>query len=115
MASQTEAKQVHTLISYYLKKYKEKYGFAAIVNRNRARWYVGNMLIDMTIDDAKGLIDYYFDTFGEKGHDLEWFLYNYDKLQVARVKRDEDAAALAHIRAESKRRAEEWRKKIGNN
>lgn len=115
MTSRSEVQQVHIFLSYYLKKYKAKYGFAAVVNRNRTRWSVSNMLMDMTLDDAKGLLDFYFDTVGEKGHDLEWFLYNYDKLQVAKEKRDKDAAALAHIRAESKRRAEEWRKKIGNN
>lgn len=108
-------KQIHSLVTYFLQQYKKKYGFDAVVNRNRSRWAVGNMLLDMSIDEAKALIDYYFETASPNGHELDWFLYNYDKLEIARSKHADDAAALARLREESKRRAEEWRRKIGNN
>lgn len=110
-----QPKDIHALVSYFLKRYKETYGFDAVVNRNRSRWAVGNMLLDMTTTEARELIDYYFETKNPNGHDFEWFLYNYDKLSIARTASAEDAASLARLREESKRRAEEWRKQIGNN
>lgn len=104
-------KEAHTLSSHFKKKWKEKYGTAPVVNSHAARWAFDSMLMDMGPVDAKALIDYYFETASSNRHDLNWFLYNYDKLAQAKIDRDKDAAQLARIRKESQRRVEEWRKK----
>lgn len=115
MANTTKQEQ-HALVSYFGKKYKERYGFAPKLNRYAALWGFDSILRDMSPDDARGLIDYYFETISPGGHDLTWFFYNYDKLAEAKERRDKDAAALAEIRRNSALRAEEWRKKKrGNN
>jgi hypothetical protein len=108
-------KEAHVLTSHFKKLWKEKYGTNPVINSHAVRWAFDNMLRDMGPVEAKALIDYYFETISTNQHSLDWFLYNYDKLQVAKTERDKDAASLARIRQESKRRAEEWRKRIGNN
>lgn len=109
-------KQAHALVTYFGTKYKGKYGSEPKLNRYSARWGFDSILMDMSTDDAKALIDYYFETISPSGHSLDWFFYNYEKLAEAKEKRDEDAAALAVAREQTKRRVEEWRKrKSGNN
>lgn len=111
-----EAKQAHTLVSYFGTKYKAKYGYPAAVNRYSARWGFDSILMDMGLDEAKSLVDYYFETISTNGHSLDWFFYNYEKLSEAKGRRDEDVASLSVARQETKRRVEEWRKKkSGNN
>lgn len=103
------------MVSYFSKVYKDKYGTAPVVNRYKARWGFDSVLLSIDESETKKLIDYYFETASPNGHDLDWFFYNYDKLIIAMEKRDKDAVELARLREESKRRTEEWRKKIGNN
>lgn len=109
-------KQAHALTTYFGQQFKEKYGFEPKLNRYKARWGFDAVLMDMTADDAKALLDYYLSTASPNTHSLEWFFYNYDKLAEAKEKTDEDVAALAEIREQSRIRTEEWRKRrSGNN
>lgn len=108
-------KQAHILSHHFGQAFKKKYGFDHKFNRNKARWSWDNILMDMTMDETKALIDYYFTTISPNGHTLEWFFYNYDKLAEAKEKVDEDRRALAEIRERTRIRTEEWRKKRGNN
>lgn len=102
--------------SYFGQQYKEKYGYDHRFNRNKARWSWDNILMDMTLTEAKELIDYYLTTVSPNGHTLEWFFYNYDKLAEAKEKTDADRKRLALIREATRLRTEEWRKKqSGNN
>lgn len=105
-------KQAQTLVSYFGKKYKEKYDTAPVLNRYKARWGFDAILMDMSESKVKDLIDYYLETYSPNMHDLDWFFYNYDKLDQAKRDRDKDAVALAALREQSKKRTEEWRKKI---
>lgn len=102
------------LVSYFEKVYKNKYGVKVVVNKHSARWFFETLLQDITPTEGRALIDYYFTTAGSQGHTFEWFQYNYEKLIRAKIEADKDAAAQSLARAESKRRAEEWRKNIGN-
>lgn len=105
-------KQAHALVSYFQKQYEARYGCKPKrVNRYAARWGFDSILMDMSEDDAKSLIDYYLTTVSQNNHALDWFFYNYEKLIEAKEKHEKDAAALARIREESKKRAEEWRQK----
>lgn len=109
-------KECHALVTYFSKKYKEKYGIAPKVNRYSARWGFDSILMDMKSDEIMTIVDFYFETFNQSGHSLEWFFYNYDKLASAKEDRDKDAAELAVIRERTRKRTEEWRKKrSGNN
>lgn len=108
-------KEAHALSSYFKKLWKAKYGMEPVVNSHAARWAFDSMLMDMGPVEARTLIEFYFETASPNRHDLNWFLYNYDKLQAAKRDTEVDKAQLARLREESKRRVEEWRKKNGNN
>lgn len=112
----TPKQQSHALVTYFIKKYEERYNIKPKVNRYVVRWGFEDVLADMDYAEAQSLIDYYFETLSTNNHELQWFFYNYDKLAVAKDRRDEDRAALERIRQDSKRRTEEWRKRqVGDN
>lgn len=105
------AKDCHVLISYFMKKYKEKYKVEPAVNRHSARWGFDSVLMDLSVQDVKGLMDYYFTTDSTKRHSLDWFLYNYEKLIEAMTEQLRDAQRRAKLRKESEERAKEWRER----
>lgn len=107
------AKDAHTLTSYYKAGYKKKYGRDPIMNRYAARWGFDAVLMDMSLTEAKELIDYYFRTESPRQHSLEWFLYNYEKLIESRTIREADDALQQKIMAETAERARRWRE-LGN-
>jgi len=107
--------QCHALISYYIKKYKEKYkGAEPVVNRHSARWGFDSVLMGMSPDEAKEVIDYYFKTTSTRKHSLDWFFYNYEKLIAGKNELAEDQARREKLRRESEERAREWMQRIGN-
>lgn len=102
-------KDCHTLTSYFLKQYEAKYGVPAPVNRHTARWGFDSVLLSMGIEQAKELIDYYLRTASPNRHQLDWFFYNYEKLQKAMDEGKEDDEHRRKLMEESKIRAEQWR------
>jgi hypothetical protein len=117
-----DAKSANILSSYYAKLYKEKYNVKPIFNRHVARWGFDNVLSDMSVDEIKSLLAYYFETTNttqNKKHSLDWFLYNYEKLIENQKEQEKDAEERKKIREESEKRAREWResgkKGIGDN
>lgn len=108
------AKESHAMVTYFEKKYHEKYGQRPVLNRFSAKYGFDSILMQMSTDECKSLIDYYMTTVSARQHALDWFLYNYDKLILAKLEQDKDKALLAKLREESKKRVEEWKKKIGN-
>lgn len=109
------AKDCHVLTSYYLTAYEKRHGRRPVVNRNIARWGFEGMLHDLTMAEVKDLLDFYMKTTGAHNHSLPWFHNNYEKLAASKRDRDADVAAREKLRAETKRKTEEWRKKIDNN
>lgn len=104
-------KDAYTLTSYFEKVYKAKYGDRPNVNKYSARYGFDAILTQMSVDECKELIDFYFANDNLK-HRLEWFFYNYDKLIENKQQVDDDEARLKMMREQSKKRAEEWRKKV---
>lgn len=101
-------KECNTLTSYFEKAWAQKYGRKSNVNRYKARWGFDAVLGGMSLDNAKELIDFYLTTANNRDHDLEWFFYNYDKLEDARDKAAEDRAEIERLKEETKKRASEW-------
>lgn len=104
-----QAKDCHVLITYFINGYEGRYGRKPEVNRYSARWGFDSILQDMSMVEARSLIDYYFTTPPTRRHELDWFFYNYDKLHVAMIEARDDAAHRRKLMEESKKRAEAWR------
>lgn len=102
------AQQAHTLTTYYMKKYEERYGEKPIVNRNSARWSWDNMMQDMTPVEIKELLDYYFASNSVKAHDLSNFFYNYDKILLSKKQYEEDRVDRKRMMQETKERTERY-------
>jgi len=107
MATPTAA-QCHALTSYFIKQYTAKYGKAPVVNRNIAKGYFQNMLMDFTSDELREVIDFFLTTQSSNKHKINDLFYGYDRLVEAMRQHNEDAALQQRLREETKRRTEEW-------
>jgi hypothetical protein len=107
------------LATHYYDRYKTEYGKAPTFNWITSKWNFEAILMGMSLQEAKDLIDYYFITPNTKLHDLGWFFNNYEKLVRAKQELAEDAAHRARLMEESEKRAAQWRNSgrqgIGNN
>lgn len=101
------AQQCHAMTTYFLNAYREVVGREPVVNRNKARAGWAGMLMDFTPTQAKELVDYYLDHFTNPK--IDWFLYNYEKVQEAKNDHDENELRLAKRRKETQERLEQWR------
>jgi len=88
MAKQ-DAQQAYALVSLYIALYKNKYSKQPIVNRYREKWAMQDVIDTVGFDRAKELVEYYF-RCNKPGHPLNWFLYNFDRIDDTLVKSDED-------------------------
>lgn len=106
--------QCHAMTTYYEKKFLEKYKVKPVVNRHSARWGWDSVLMGMSPEEAKSIIDYYFTTVSTKRHALDWFFYNYEKLIEGKNDYEKDRERRERLRHESEERAREWRERVGN-
>lgn len=106
------AQQCHALTTYFINQYGEKLGKSASVNRNKARWGFESVLMDYTPSQARELIDYYLEHYETPS--VEWFLFNYEKVDVAKQEHDENELIAAKRREATRQRLEEWRNRWQN-
>lgn len=111
MAQQKVMTDAGKLITLYLKLYEERYGKTVLVNRVKMKWLVADVIESIgNYGEATLLLRYYFRT-GKVGHPLDWFCYNFDKLVKMQQEMEDDAERQAKVRAETKKRREEWEKR----
>jgi hypothetical protein len=69
--------------------YKEKYGKMPFLNKYREKWAMQDVIDSVGFDRAKELIEYYFTT-GKSGHPLQFFFFNFDKIDAIQkeIKKD---------------------------
>jgi len=101
------AQQCHALTTYYISKYTEEVGKAPLVNRNKTRWGFEAMLLDYTPEQARELIDHYIEHYSTPT--IEWFLFNYEKVDEAKKEYEQYKVSSAKRLAETQKRLEEWR------
>lgn len=99
--------QCHALTTYFINAYEKRFSKAAVVNRNRARWGFESLLMDYSPVVARDMIDFYINHWDDPT--LDWFLFNYDKVDVAKTEHDAQELSRAKRRAETAKRLEEWR------
>lgn len=99
----------HVLITYFAKVYREKYGNSPVINRYRARYGFESVLMDMPMDEAKSLIDFYFVTVSTNRHSLDWFFNNYDKIINNRNEFEVEQERRKQQRLETQERVARWK------
>lgn len=103
--------QTHSLITYFLRGYVEKYeSQPRDFNRFRDQWGFQSMIEQYGLDRSRKIVDYYFET-RRPGHPVNYLLYNYERLHAIMVDKERDAENRRKLREESQKRVEEWRGK----
>jgi hypothetical protein len=84
-------KEPYVLIGLYENLYKEKYGRKPSMNKFREKWAMQDVIDSVGLDRAKDLINYYF-TLPKGGHPLQFFFYNFDRIDnaISEVEKDKE-------------------------
>jgi len=110
VAKKPTVQQCYAMIDYYVKAYKAHYhGQEPVLNRHSARWGFESVLMGCSPEEVKKLLDFYFQTKSQRRHALDWFFYNYEKLEESLVEIDKDRERREQLRRESEQRVAEWR------
>jgi hypothetical protein len=82
-------KEPYVLIGLYENLYNEKYGRKPRINKFREKWAMQDVIDSVGFDKARDLLVYYFKTT-KSGHPLNFFFYNFDKMDYAKTEREKD-------------------------
>lgn len=88
-------KEPYILISLYQSLYKQKYGSLPKINKFREKWAMQDVIDSVGIERAKDILVYYF-SLHKSGHPLQFFFYNFDRMDSAieEGKRDKERRRL---------------------
>lgn len=106
MAKADTAKQPYALLSLYEKLYSEKYNKSPRLNKFKEKWAMQDVIDSIGYERSRELIEYYFKVT-KQGHPLQWFLYNFDRLDDMLLQSEEDALRRRKMREATKRMVEE--------
>lgn len=98
-------KEPYMLIAYYEDLYSQKYSRKPKINRFREKWAMQDVIDSVGYDRAKELLEYYFKT-GKPGHPLNFFYYNFDKIDQMKHDIDIDKVNRERLREQTKRMVE---------
>ena len=99
-------KEPYILISLYQNLYKDKYGRAITINKFREKWAMQDVIDSVGFDRAKELLVYYF-KISKSGHPLQFFFFNFDKMDVMEIEIRRDQARRRLLMEETKKMIEE--------
>jgi hypothetical protein len=101
-----ENQQAYILIGMYQQLWKNKYNKIAVINRYKRKWDMLDVIQTIGYDRAKEVLEYYFDC-NKPGHSMEWFLSNFDKLDLMLRKSKEDKAHRDYVKGKTKELVEQ--------
>ena len=101
-----DAKQAYALVSLYISLYKNRYNKQPLVNRYREKWAMQDVIDTVGVDRSKELLEYYFKC-NKIGHPLNWFLYNFDRLDDVLIRSKEDVERRKDLRKQTKNLVEQ--------
>jgi len=109
--AEDRAKYGNALVSYYVKLWNVKYpGGKLKINRYSVKWGFMDVVDSVGMERGKEILDYYFKT-SRPGHPIQWFLYNFDKLDGIMDELADDELNKINVRAQTKARVEEWERR----
>lgn len=98
-------KQPYVLIGLYESLYLEKYNKKPRLNKFREKWAMQDVVDSVGFERAKQLLIYYFKT-SKYGHPLQFFYYNFDKIDRVQHDTEKDKLHRSILREETKRMVE---------
>lgn len=101
------------VISFYVKAYKVKYKVPPMVNRNKIKYDVINMLKDITMQQAYDIIDYYISHYLKP--QISDLLYKYDDLMEEMNTETRDKQLRSELLRETENNVKAFRERFGKN
>jgi hypothetical protein len=99
-------KAPYILMTLYQSLYKEKYGKVPQLNKFREKWAMQDVIDSIGLDRAKELLIYYF-SLPKSGHPLQFFFYNFDRIDSAVLEVEKDKERRRLLLQETKKMVEE--------
>lgn len=99
-------KEPYILMTLYQNLYKEKYGRVANINKFREKWAMQDVIDSVGFDRAKELLEYYFG-LTKNGHPLQFFFYNFDKMDALKKEIEKDKEKRRLLLEETKKMVEQ--------
>ena len=99
-------KEPYILMTLYQNLYKEKYNRVANINKFREKWAMQDVIDSVGFDRAKELMEYYF-ALNKNGHPLQFFFYNFDKMDSLKLEIEKDKEKRRLLLEETKKMVEQ--------
>ena len=99
-------KEPYILLTLYQNLYKEKYGRAVTINKFREKWAMQDVIDSVGYTRAKELLEYYFG-LTKNGHPLQFFFYNFDKMDSLKIEIEKDKEKRRLLLEETKKMVEQ--------
>ena len=96
----------YILLSLYQSLYKDKYGRVPTINKFREKWAMQDVIDSVGFDRAKELLEYYFG-LTKNGHPLQFFFYNFDKMDALKIEIEKDKEKRRLLLEETKKMVEQ--------
>jgi len=90
----------------YQNLYKDKYGKPVTINKFREKWAMQDVIDSVGFDRAKKLLEYYFG-LTKNGHPLQFFFYNFDKMDELKKEIEKDKEKRRLLLEETKKMVEQ--------
>jgi hypothetical protein len=90
----------------YQNLYKDRYGKAPTLNKFREKWAMQDVIDSVGFQKANDLLYHYF-TLEKAGHPLQFFYYNFDRMENARIESQKDFETRRLQREFTKKMVEE--------
>ena len=100
------SKEPYILLSLYQNLYKEKYGKIPSMNKFRSKWAMQDVIDSVGYERASEIMQYYF-RLDKSGHALEFFFYNFDRMDDMMNKIAKDKQSRKILLEETKKMVEE--------
>lgn len=93
-------------MTLYQNLYLDRYKKPATINKFREKWAMQDVIDSVGLDKAIELMNYYF-SLEKFGHPLQFFYYNFDKMEQARIELQKDIEARRLLLEHTKKMVEE--------
>ena len=96
------SKEAYILLTLYQNLYKEKYNRSVTINKFREKWAMQDVIDSVGYTRAKELLEYYFG-LTKNGHPLQFFFYNFDKMDALKIEIEKDKEKRRLLLQETKK------------
>jgi hypothetical protein len=100
------SKEPYILLTLYQNLYKDKYNKAVTINKFREKWAMQDVIDSVGYTRAKELLEYYFG-LNKNGHPLQFFFYNFDKMDLVKTEIEKDKEKRRLLLEETKKMVEQ--------